>query len=141
MTISSGVAVIAGSARLSVEIDALAGLELGGVPIATVTSQVSGLPCVFVRKRAKEYGTRRLAEGGEIARRCLAVIEDVITSAGQAVESCRALRDAGAEIVAVLCVIEREASGAANLAAEGIELRSLFTMSQLEQAFSTTNGS
>jgi orotate phosphoribosyltransferase len=122
---------------LPLEIDALAGLELGGVPIATVTSQVSGLPCVFVRKRAKEYGTRRLAEGGEIAGRRLAVIEDVVTSAGQAVESCRALRDAGAEIVAVLCVIDREAGGDANLAAEGIELRALFTMSQLDHAFLT----
>ena len=46
--------------------DALAGLELGGVPIATMLSQVTGLPAVFVRKEAKSYGTCRLAEGGDI---------------------------------------------------------------------------
>lgn len=41
----------------------LAGLELGGVPIATALSLRTGLPVVFVRKRAKEYGTQRLSEG------------------------------------------------------------------------------
>ena len=104
------------------------------MPLATVVSQISGLPCVFVRKQAKTYGACRLAEGGEIAGRRLAVIEDVITSAGQAVASCRALREQGAEIAAVVCVIDREAGGGANLAVEAIELRSLFTMNQLRGA-------
>jgi orotate phosphoribosyltransferase len=115
-------------------VDMLAGLELGGVPLASVASQVSGLPTLFVRKQAKDYGTCRLAEGGEVAGRRLAVIEDVITSGGQVIESCRELRDRGAEIAAVLCVIDREAGGGANIAAEGIELRPLFTMSQLRQS-------
>ena len=44
----------------------LAGLELGGVPIATMLSQVTGLPAYFVRKEAKTYGTCQLAEGGDI---------------------------------------------------------------------------
>jgi orotate phosphoribosyltransferase len=116
---------------LPANVDALAGLELGGVPLATVASQLCGLPTLFVRKEAKAYGTCRLAEGGEVAGRRLAVVEDVVTSAGQVIESCAALRELGAEIVAVLCVIDRESGGAANLAAEGLELRSLFTMSQL----------
>ncbi len=109
----------------------LAGLELGGVPLAVVASQVSGLPVVFVRKAAKTYGTRRLAEGDEIAGRCVAVIEDVVTSGGQVIASSRQLRDREAEIAAVLCVIDREAGGRENLAAEGLDLRSMFTMSQL----------
>src|SRR4029079_5167727 len=45
--------------------EALAGLELGGVPLATVMSQICGLSARFVRKEAKTYGTCRLAEGGE----------------------------------------------------------------------------
>jgi orotate phosphoribosyltransferase len=118
-------------------VDALAGLELGGVPIATVLSQVSGLPTLFVRKEAKAYGTCRLAEGGEVSGRRLAVIEDVITSGGQVIESCRELRERGAQIVAVLCVIDREAGGAANLAAEGLELRALFTTSDLAASVSS----
>jgi orotate phosphoribosyltransferase len=115
-------------------IDAIAGLELGGVPLATLASQLSGLPARFVRKQAKEYGTRQLAEGGDVAGERLAVIEDVVTSGGALIESCTALRERGAEIAAVLCVIDRESGGAGNLAAEGLELRALFTTSDLRAA-------
>jgi len=104
------------------------------VPLASVASQISGLPTLFVRKHAKDYGTCRLAEGGQVAGHRLAVIEDVITSGGQAIESCRELRDQGAEIATVLCVIDREAGGGANIATEGIELRALFTTGQLRQS-------
>jgi len=116
------------------QVDAVAGLELGGVPLATVVSQLAGLPALFVRKEAKTYGTCRLAEGGEVAGRRLVVIEDVISTGGQVVESCRALRERGAEIVAVLCVLDRESGGAANIAAEGLGLRSAFTMTQVRAA-------
>lgn len=115
-------------------VEALAGLELGGVPLATMASQLSGVPALFVRKEAKDYGTCRLAEGGGVAGRRLAVIEDVVTSGGQLIRSCAALRERGADIVAVLCVIDREAGGAESLAAEGLTLRSVFTMSLLRDA-------
>jgi orotate phosphoribosyltransferase len=114
-------------------VELLAGLELGGVPLAVVASQASGLPTVFVRKTTKAHGTCRLAEGGEVAGARLAVIEDVVTSGGQVIESCRELRDRGAEIAAVLCVIDREAGGRENLAGERLNLRALFTMSQLQE--------
>ena len=116
------------------EVDAVVGLELGGVPLATVVSQLSGLPALFVRKQAKTYGTCRLAEGGDVSGRRLAVIEDVLTSGGQVIASCRALRERGAEIAAVLAVLDREGDAAAAIAAEGLELRSLFTMTQLRAA-------
>ncbi|MGC2373693.1 MAG: orotate phosphoribosyltransferase [Solirubrobacteraceae bacterium] len=122
---------------LPADVDVLAGLELGGVPLAVVASQVCGLPAVFVRKTAKTYGTCRLAEGGEITTRRVAVIEDVVTTGGRVIESSRELRAREADISAVLCVIDREAGGRENLAAEGLDLRSLFTMSQLRQDHST----
>jgi orotate phosphoribosyltransferase len=114
--------------------DGLAGLELGGVPLATVLSQLTGLPAGFVRKQAKPYGTRRQAEGLEVAGRRLVVVEDVVTSAGAVVEACRALRSEGAEVAVALCVIDREAGGPAKLAEIGVELRPLFTMTELKQA-------
>jgi orotate phosphoribosyltransferase len=114
--------------------DGLAGLELGGVPLATVLSQVTGLPAGFVRKQAKPYGTRRLAEGLDVEGRRLVVVEDVVTSGGAVVDSCRALRAEGAEVAVALCVIDREAGGPANLADIGVELRPLFTMTQLKDA-------
>lgn len=114
--------------------DAVAGLELGGVPLATVLSQVCGLPTVFVRKQAKTYGTSRLAEGIDIEGKRLMVIEDVITTAGQVIESVRELRERGAQIETVLCVIDREAGGKDRLAEHGLRLRSLFTMAELSAA-------
>ena len=110
---------------------ALAGLELGGVPLAVAMSALSGLPAVFVRKQAKTYGTSRLAEGEEVAGLHLVVVEDVVTSGGQVVASCRALRELGAVVTGALCVIDREAGGAEALAAEGITLSALYRMDEL----------
>ena len=115
-------------------IDALAGLELGGVPIATMLSQVTGLPALFVRKQAKEYGTCKLAEGGDLAGKHLLVVEDVVTSGGQVVLSTQELRNLGAQVTHAVCVIDRESGGTEKLAAEGIELRALSRMSELKQA-------
>jgi len=114
--------------------DALAGLELGGVPLATMLSQLTGLPALFVRKEAKTYGTCRLAEGGELDGRRLTVVEDVVTSGGQVVASCGDLREGGALVEYAVCVIDREAGGAKNLAEIGVDLRALYTMSELERA-------
>jgi orotate phosphoribosyltransferase len=111
--------------------EALAGLELGGVPLATMLSQVTGLPARFVRKEAKTYGTCRLAEGGDLDGRRLTVVEDVVTSGGQVVASCGDLRERGAVVETALCVIDREAGGPAALAEIGVELRPLYRMSEL----------
>jgi orotate phosphoribosyltransferase len=119
------------AALIPPSVDALAGLELGGVPLATAVSLLSGIPALFVRKEAKPYGTCRLAEGGEVEGRRLVVVEDVITSGGQVVKSSRDLRDRGAEIVTVVCVIDREEGGRENLQAEDLTLTALFGMSEL----------
>jgi len=111
--------------------DALAGLELGGVPIATVLSQLTGIPVYFVRKEAKTYGTCRLAEGGDIEGRRITVVEDVVTSGGQVIISCGELRDRGATVEHALCVIDRESGGPAGLADIGVTLHPLFTMTEL----------
>lgn len=112
--------------------EVLAGLELGGIPIVTMLSQATGLPARFVRKKAKDYGTCRLAEGGEIEGRRTVVVEDVVTTGGQVLESCAELRHRGALVDTVLCVIDREAGGAEAFAAAGLALRPLLTMSELK---------
>jgi len=116
--------------------EALAGLELGGVPLAVVLGQITGLPVLFVRKKAKEYGTRRLAEGGDVSGKRLLIVEDVVTSGGQVVLSTRDLRALGAVIDSAICVIDREAGGADALAREGVALAALFTMGELASAAS-----
>jgi len=112
----------------------LAGLELGGVPLAVMLGQLTGLPVVFVRKKAKPYGTMRLAEGGDIAGRKLLVVEDVVTSGGQVVVSTNDLRERGAVVDSAVCVIDREAGGVEALAEAGVALAALYTMTDLERA-------
>jgi orotate phosphoribosyltransferase len=85
----------------------LAGLELGGVPIATAMSLASGLPTVFVRKAPKSYGTRRAVEGGDVVGRRAVIVEDVITTGGAVADAAGLLRAEGAELIAVVCAIWR----------------------------------
>jgi orotate phosphoribosyltransferase len=113
--------------------DRLAGLELGGIPLATALSLAVGKPCVFVRKKAKDYGTCKLVEGSYTKGERIVVVEDVITTAGQVVESVTQMRDVGLVIDCVLCVIDRQQGGREKLAAIGCELHSVFTLAELEQ--------
>jgi orotate phosphoribosyltransferase len=76
----------------------LAGLEMGGIPVVTALGRHTGLPCAFVRKQAKPYGTCRQAEGTEVAGRKVLVVEDVVTSGGQIALSATDLRNLGAQV-------------------------------------------
>ncbi|MDG4801956.1 phosphoribosyltransferase family protein [Micromonospora sp. WMMD980] len=105
--------------------EVLAGLEMGGIAIVTALGRHTGLPCAFVRKAAKRYGTARLAEGADVAGRQVLVVEDVVTSGGQVVLSTRELRNLGARIDDAVCVIDRQEGGAEALAVEGVTLRPL----------------
>jgi orotate phosphoribosyltransferase len=111
----------------------LAGLEMGGIAVVTALGLRTGLPCAFVRKQAKPYGTARLAEGAGVAGRRVLVVEDVVTSGGQIAVSARELRALGAEVGDALCVIDRQEGGAAALAGDGIRLHALLTRADLER--------
>ena len=113
--------------------EALAGLEMGGIPVATALSIESGLPAVFVRKEAKAYGTCRIAEGLESLKGLrLCIIEDVITTGGQVILSAADLRKEGAIVNDVLCVISRQQGGEEKLKAADLNMISLFTSAQLK---------
>jgi orotate phosphoribosyltransferase len=111
--------------------EVLAGLEMGGIPVVTALGRHTGLPCAFVRKQAKTYGTCRLAEGAEVAGRRVLIVEDVVTSGGQIILSTKELRTLGADIREALCVIDRQQGGEASLAAADISLVSLLTSTAL----------
>lgn len=89
----------------------LGGLELGGIPIVTALSARTGLPALFVRKKAKEYGTAKLAEGPDVEDRRVTLIEDVITTGGAVRDATRALRERGAVVDTVVCAIDRSPEG------------------------------
>jgi orotate phosphoribosyltransferase len=111
--------------------EVLAGLEMGGIPIATGMSLKSGLPAAYVRKSAKEYGTSKLAEGCNVKGKRICIIEDVITTGGQVILSTNDLRELGAIVEDVICVIERDPIGRKKLEDIGLEVHSLYTMKQL----------
>lgn len=112
--------------------EVLAGLEMGGIPIATALSMETGIPVVFVRKKSKEYGTCKLAEGIDIKGKEVCVIEDVVTTGGQIIISTKDLIELGAKIENVICVIERNSEGRKNLNEAGLNLISMFTMAELK---------
>jgi orotate phosphoribosyltransferase len=115
--------------------EVLAGLELGGVAVATALSLSAGLRQVLVRKEAKTYGTGKLVEGGEISGRRVLVVEDVISTGGQVVASTQELRNLGALVDSVLCIVDRRGDARAELdqmASRGISVASLFTLDELE---------
>ena len=85
----------------------LAGLEMGGIPVATALSLETGIPVSFIRKKAKDYGTCLFAEGVNLFNKRVCIIEDVITSGGQVLLSAADLRSVGASLNGVLCVINR----------------------------------
>jgi orotate phosphoribosyltransferase len=114
--------------------EVLAGLEMGGIPVATVLSQVTGLPVAFLRKEPKAYGTCRCAEGADLTNRNVVLVEDVVSSGGAILDALAALRRDGIHPSVALCVIDREAGGRESLLEAGIELRSLYTMDQIENA-------
>ncbi|MCL8023955.1 orotate phosphoribosyltransferase [Nocardioides bruguierae] len=114
------------------ETELLGGLELGGVPIATAVSGLTDLPALFVRKKAKEYGTCKLAEGPDVAGKKITLIEDVITTGGAVRNATNALREAGAIVEVVVCAIDRSPEGTNPLADVGLEVRPVLTKAQLD---------
>jgi orotate phosphoribosyltransferase len=115
-------------------VDLLGGLEMGGIPIVTALSARTGLPALFVRKKAKDYGTCKLAEGPDVTGRRVTLIEDVITTGGAVRDATRALRDAGAIVEVVVCAIDRSPAGQNPLADVDLEVRPVLTKAQLDAA-------
>lgn len=112
--------------------DVLGGLELGGVPLVTVLSQVTGLPSVFVRKEAKQYGTCKLAEGLNVEGKVVTLVEDVITTGGAVRNAALALREHQASVTVVLCAIDRSQPASRALADLGVQIRPVLTKAILD---------
>lgn len=115
--------------------DLVGGLELGGVPLATVVSQMTGLTALFVRKQAKEYGTRRVAEGViDIVGRRVTLIEDVITTGGAVRQAALSLRAQGAHVTSVVCAIDRSDGSPSALVDVDLAVHAVLTRTDLDAA-------
>ncbi|MDM7327096.1 MAG: orotate phosphoribosyltransferase [Thermosynechococcus sp. Uc] len=124
--------------QLAPEAVAVAGLTLGADPLVVAVSVLSNLrgqdrAALIVRKEAKGHGTMSFIEGPPLPQGAVVtVLEDVITSGGSALKAVLRLQEAGYLVNEVLAIVDRQAGGEAAFAAQGIPLRSLFQISDLE---------
>ena len=114
----------------------LGGLELGGIPIVAMVSAKTGIPALFIRKKAKEYGTAKLAEGPDFAGKRITLIEDVITSGGAVRDAVNALRPMGGVVDTVVCAIDRSPEPGESLRDVQLEIRSVLTRADLDAVHS-----
>ncbi len=115
------------------EFDAVGGLTMGADPVALAVMHAPGRPidAFVVRKAAKAHGMQRQIEGPDIVGKRVLVVEDTTTTGNSPLTAVRALRDAGATVVGVATVVDRETGADAIIAAEGVEYRSLLGLADL----------
>jgi orotate phosphoribosyltransferase len=117
-----------------VRAEAVAGVELGGCPLASAVAYASfsaGAPldAVYVRKEVKDHGSRRLLEGeGRLAKgAAVAIVEDVITTGGSTLKAAEKLRAAGFVIAGVVALVDRLEGGREALVAAGLPVTAIYT--------------
>ncbi|RRC95044.1 orotate phosphoribosyltransferase [Schaalia canis] len=104
--------------------DAVGGLTMGADPVATAmlhaaASRGLDVDAFVVRKAAKDHGMKRQIEGPDVAGRRVIVLEDTSTTGGSPLEAARALREAGAEVLAVAVIVDRATGAKEKIEAEG----------------------
>lgn len=120
-------------------VDHVGGLTMGADPVAYAVAHRSWLEgdplnAFSVRKRPKEHGTGQRVEGGlPEGARCL-VVEDSMTTGGSALQAAAALEEAGAQVVGVLTLVDREEGGRERVEASGYALVAVFSGLELREA-------
>jgi len=114
------------------EFDIIAGVAVGGVPLAVATSLAAKKPYAIIRSSEKGHGKKDIIIGNVRGKRVL-LVEDVTTSGGSALYGINALREAGATVDCVVTVVDREQGAAAMLEGHNIRLVPLVKVSQLLQ--------
>lgn len=115
---------------------AVGGLTMGADPVAYAIARASAetpelIDAFSVRKVAKDHGTGRQIEGNFPSTGAVVIVEDVITSGGSALTAIDVVRAAGATVLGVLAVVDREAGGREKIEAAGVPVVSLVTAGEL----------
>ncbi|MDV2430520.1 orotate phosphoribosyltransferase [Corynebacterium tuberculostearicum] len=115
---------------------AVGGLTLGADPVATSIMHAEGrdIDAFVVRKEAKKHGMQRRIEGADVEGKKVLVVEDTTTTGNSPLTAVAALSEAGAEVVGVATVVDRETGAGDIIAAEGLEYRSLLGLGDLDLA-------
>lgn len=115
---------------------AVGGLTLGADPIANAAMHASAasenaLDAFVVRKEPKDHGRGRQIEGAEVEGKRVIVVEDTSTTGQSALKAVEVLRAAGAEVVAVIVIVDRKTGAQAAVEAAGLEWRSAIDLDDL----------
>ncbi len=104
---------------------------MGAVRIAVAVAMKSWptrpLNAFFVRKEAKDHGTKQLIDGNFQPGSTVIVLEDVTTTGGSAMKAIKAIREQGGTVNKIVTIVDRLEGARDNLRKEGIELVALFT--------------
>jgi orotate phosphoribosyltransferase len=112
---------------------AVGGLTLGADPVAAAVLHASGPPidAFVVRKVTKEHGMQRRIEGPDVAGRLVLAVEDTATTGDSILTAVAALRAAGAEVIGVATVVDRDTGARETVEAAGLPYRAVLSMSEL----------
>lgn len=118
------------------EIDAVGGLTLGADPVAlsllhAAASRGLDLDAFVVRKQGKAHGMQRQIEGPDVAGRTVVAVEDTSTTGGSVMTAVKALREAGANVVAVAVIVDRDTGAREVIEAEGLPYLHLYGLDDL----------
>jgi uridine monophosphate synthetase len=111
--------------------DRIAAIPYGGLPIGQATSLATGAPLIYPRREAKDYGTKKLIEGTYASGETVVVLDDLVTTGGSKLEVIAPLAEAGLKVSDVAVLVDREQGGREELAAHGLALHSVLTLSTL----------
>jgi len=113
--------------------DAVGGMTMGADPVALAMLHAGGpaMDAFVVRKAAKAHGMQRRIEGPDVTGRRVLCVEDTSTTGASPLAAVAALRAAGAEVVGVATVMDRDTGAAAAIAAEGLEYRFLLGLADV----------
>ena len=116
---------------LNSKFDRLAAIPYAGLPIGVAVALETNKPLIYPRKEAKDYGTAKLIEGEYHAGETVLMVDDLITKGTAKLEALKPLTDEGLIVKDILVLIDREQGGKEELAARGVALHAVFTLSQM----------
>ena len=109
----------------------VAGVELGAVPLVVATAVKLSTPYLIIRKEERAHGNKDPIIGNLSAGKQVDVIEDVVTTGNSVLRAIRLLRERGASVDRVICVVDREEGGGELLEKNGIKLIPLVRISEV----------
>ena len=116
--------------------DAVGGLTMGADPVATAmlhqaSARGMGLDAFVVRKEAKKHGMARQVEGPDISGKNVVILEDTSTTGGSPLAAAKAAEEAGAKVLAIATVVDRDTGARAAIESAGYAYYSALSLSDL----------